>query len=49
MEYDEGKGFLWNLYKGWNLGHDVGFKYANYVVPIATATIKLIFLDTYPI
>ena len=36
MVYDEGKGFLWNLYKGWNLGYEVGFKYANYVCPIAT-------------
>ena len=36
MEYDEGKGFLWNLYKGWNLGYEIGFKYADYVCPIAT-------------
>jgi hypothetical protein len=36
MEYDEGKGFLWNLYKGWNLGHEIGFEYADYVCPIAT-------------
>lgn len=36
MEYDEGKGFLWNLYKGWNLGYEVGFKTAEYVCPIAT-------------
>jgi hypothetical protein len=36
MEYDEGKGFLWNLYKGWNLGYEVGFQYAPYVCPIAT-------------
>jgi GT2 family glycosyltransferase len=36
MQYDEGKGFLWNLYKGWNLGYTEGFKYADYVCPIAT-------------
>lgn len=37
MEYDEGKGFLWNLYKGWNLGHEVCFsKGADSVCPIAT-------------
>lgn len=36
MKYDEGKGFLWNLYKGWNLGYEIGFKYAKYVCPIAT-------------
>jgi len=36
MKYDEGKGFLWNLYKGWNFGYEVGFKYADYVCPIAT-------------
>jgi len=36
MEYDEGKGFLWNLYKGWNLGYTEGYKYADYVCPIAT-------------
>lgn len=36
MEYDEGRGFLWNLYKGWNLGYEIGFQYADYVVPIAT-------------
>jgi len=36
MVYDEGKGFLWNLYKGWNTGYEVGFKYADYVCPIAT-------------
>ncbi len=34
--YDEGKGFLWNLYKGWNAGYEHGFKYADYVCPIAT-------------
>lgn len=36
MEYDEGKGFLWNLYKGWNLGYTEGLKYADYICPIAT-------------
>lgn len=36
MMYDEGKGFLWNLYKGWNLGYTEGFKFADYVCPIAT-------------
>ena len=36
MEYDEGKGFLWNLYKGWNLGYEIGFQYADYICPIAT-------------
>jgi len=36
MEYDEGKGFLWNLYKGWNLGYEIGFRHADYVCPIAT-------------
>lgn len=36
MEYDEGKGFLWNLYKGWNLGYEIGYQYADYICPIAT-------------
>jgi hypothetical protein len=36
MDYDEGKGFLWNLYKGWNLGYEVGFQHADFVCPIAT-------------
>lgn len=36
MIYDEGHGFLWNLYKGWNLGYEIGFKFAPYVCPIAT-------------
>jgi hypothetical protein len=36
MEYDEGRGFLWNLYKGWNLGYEIGFQHADYVCPIAT-------------
>lgn len=36
MDYDEGRGFLWNLYKGWNLGFYEGFKYSEYVCPIAT-------------
>lgn len=36
MVYDEGKGFIWNLYKGWNLGYTEGYKYADYVCPIAT-------------
>jgi hypothetical protein len=36
MIYDEGKGFLWNLYKGWNLGYTEGYKFADYVCPIAT-------------
>ena len=36
MEYDADKDFLWNLYKGWNLGYEIGFKYSDYVCPIAT-------------
>lgn len=36
MEYDEGRGFLWNLYKGWNIGYEIGYKHAEYVCPIAT-------------
>lgn len=36
MDYDEGKGFLWNLYKGWNFGYEVGYKYSDTVCPIAT-------------
>jgi hypothetical protein len=37
MQYDEGKGFLWNLYKGWNYGYEVSFSLgAEYVCPIAT-------------
>ena len=36
MTYDEGKGFLWNLYKGWNIGYEIGFRYSDYVCPIAT-------------
>jgi hypothetical protein len=36
MEYDEGKGFLWNLYKGWNLGYEIGYQKADIVCPIAT-------------
>ena len=45
MDYDEhgpfGDGstlsrFVWNLYKGWNLGYEVGFKHSDYVCPIAT-------------
>jgi len=36
MEYDADKDFLWNLYKGWNFGYEVGFKYADYICPIAT-------------
>lgn len=36
MMYDEGKGFLWNLYKGWNLGYEIGCRYSDYVCPIAT-------------
>tara|TARA_Y100000593_G_scaffold95015_1_gene198289 strand:- start:33654 stop:34460 length:807 start_codon:yes stop_codon:yes gene_type:complete len=37
MEYDEGKGFLWNLYKGWNYGYTIGFEHgADYICPIAT-------------
>lgn len=36
MEYDEGKGFLHNLYKGWNLGYEVGYKTSDIVCPIAT-------------
>lgn len=35
--YDEGKGFLWNLYKcAWNAGYRVGFQHADYVCAIAT-------------
>lgn len=37
MEYDEGKGFLWNLYKGWNIGYTIGYEHgAEYICPIAT-------------
>lgn len=37
MTYDEGKGFLWNLYKGWNYGYEIGFsRGAEYICPIAT-------------
>lgn len=36
MEYDDDKDFLWNLYKGFNLGYEVCFKHADYVCPIAT-------------
>ena len=37
MPYDEGKGFLWNLYKGWNIGYPVCFDHgAEFVCPIAT-------------
>lgn len=36
MEYDEGKGFLWNLYKGWNLGYEVGYAVSDLICPIAT-------------
>ena len=36
MPYDGDKDFLWNLYKGWNLGYEEGFKHAKYVCPIAT-------------
>lgn len=37
MRYDEGKGFLWNLYKGWNFGYEIAFREgAEYVCPIAT-------------
>lgn len=36
MPYDEGKGFLWNLYKGWNFGYEVGYQYSDIVCPIAT-------------
>lgn len=36
MKYDSDKDFLWNLYKGWNLGYEIGFKHADYVCPIAT-------------
>jgi len=36
MVYDEGNGFLWNLYKGWNFGYEIGFKYSDFVCPIAT-------------
>lgn len=36
MVYDEGKGFLWNLYKGWNFGYEIGYKYSDTICPIAT-------------
>lgn len=36
MEYDEGMGFLWNLYKGWNIGYELGYKISDFVCPIAT-------------
>ena len=36
MKYDADRDFLWNLYKGWNLGYEIGFKHADYVCPIAT-------------
>lgn len=36
MEYDEGKGFLHNLYKGWNLGYEIGYQNSDIVCPIAT-------------
>jgi hypothetical protein len=34
--YDEGKGFLWNLYRGWNAGYEIGFEHTDYICPIAT-------------
>mgnify|MGYP001364627625 FL=1 len=34
--YDEGKGFLWNLYRGWNAGYEIAFDYTDYICPIAT-------------
>lgn len=36
MQYEEGRGFLYNLYKSWNFGYEIGFQHADYVVPIAT-------------
>src|SRR3972149_8146310 len=36
MSHDVDKDFLWNLYKGWNFGYEIGFKHADYVCPIAT-------------
>jgi len=36
MKYDEGRGFLWNLYKGWNLGYKIGLEHADFICPIAT-------------
>lgn len=37
QEYDEGKGFLWNLYKcGWNAGYRVAFQHADYAVAVGT-------------
>lgn len=36
MPYDEGKGFLWNLYKGWNAGYEQLFPHVPLVCPIAT-------------
>ena len=36
MPYDEGKGFLWNLYKGWNAGYEQLFPQVPIVCPIAT-------------
>lgn len=34
--YDEGKGFLWNLYRGWNAGYEIIFEHCDYICPIAT-------------
>lgn len=37
QEYDEGKGFLWNLYRcGWNAGYRVSFQHADYAVAVGT-------------
>ncbi len=36
MEHDADKDFLWNLYKGWNFGYEIGYRHADYVCPIAT-------------
>ena len=36
MGHDADRGFLWNLYKGWNLGYEIGYEHADYVCPIAT-------------
>jgi hypothetical protein len=34
--YEEGRGFLWNLYRGWNAGYEIAYKYTDYICPIAT-------------
>ena len=34
--YDEGKGFLWNLYRGWNAGYEIAYEHTDFICPIAT-------------